>query len=287
MGFSEELKLNVTRKAHFSCCLCHSIGVEIHHIIPQSEGGLDIEDNAAPLCPSCHETYGANPQKRKFIREVREFWYEICERRFTSDQDRMDRLENFLQQITTKEDLSQAVREVLSQLSNITNNKKYLEAIPQNTNLLRREASLTNTNLSFEESNKLLNALISGIQIIKVNDRLEEIHETLAEAGENFHQTLRVLSETGVLDIDAIYDKVELFFNNVRAPITPLERYIFHLTTQYTYLIKIAASAYHSISFITTIFDEYNKNPDNSVMEILSSTNQVVSEKSLVIKRKK
>jgi 5-methylcytosine-specific restriction endonuclease McrA len=54
------------------------MGVEVHHIIPQEEGGSDREENAAPLCLSCHETYGASSQKREFIREARDLWYEIC-----------------------------------------------------------------------------------------------------------------------------------------------------------------------------------------------------------------
>ncbi len=82
MSFPEPLKLKVRQRAHFRCCLCHALGIEIHHIIPQSEGGPDLETNAAPLCPSCHDTYGANPAKRKFIREARDFWHELCERRF-------------------------------------------------------------------------------------------------------------------------------------------------------------------------------------------------------------
>jgi 5-methylcytosine-specific restriction endonuclease McrA len=53
MAFTETLKLTVKRKAHFSCCLCHSLGVEVHHIVPQAEGGPDTEDNAAPLCRRC------------------------------------------------------------------------------------------------------------------------------------------------------------------------------------------------------------------------------------------
>ena len=69
VAFTELLKLSVKKRAHFSCCLCHSLGVEVHHIIPQENDGPDTEDNAAPLCPSCHEIYGANRQKRKFIRE--------------------------------------------------------------------------------------------------------------------------------------------------------------------------------------------------------------------------
>ena len=82
MSFGENIKLQVKRNSHFCCCICHSVGVEIHHIIPQSEGGDDSAENAAPLCPSCHETYGANPQKRKFIRETKDLWYELCSKQY-------------------------------------------------------------------------------------------------------------------------------------------------------------------------------------------------------------
>ena len=64
--------------------MCHDLVVHIHHIVPQAEGGSDTEDNAAPLCPSCHDKFGANPQKRKLIREMRDHWYEICEERYTA-----------------------------------------------------------------------------------------------------------------------------------------------------------------------------------------------------------
>ncbi|MGD0105543.1 MAG: HNH endonuclease signature motif containing protein [Rhodopila sp.] len=70
MAFPERLKLAVKKRADFRCCLCHTLYVEIHHITPQQEGGPDDEDNAAPLCPTCHETYGANPEKRKFIKKI-------------------------------------------------------------------------------------------------------------------------------------------------------------------------------------------------------------------------
>lgn len=105
MAFSEALKLKVKQKAHFHCCLCHSLGVEIHHIIPQSEGGSDEEDNAVPLCPTCHETYGANPEKRKFIRETRDFWYGVCQKRYAADSDRLRVIEEKLDAVATKEDL--------------------------------------------------------------------------------------------------------------------------------------------------------------------------------------
>lgn len=99
MPFTEALKAKVRRRAHLACCLCKSMGVEIHHIIPQEENGPDTEDNAAPLCPSCHELYGANPQKRKFIREARDLWYDICERRYASDPNLLADIERALKNI--------------------------------------------------------------------------------------------------------------------------------------------------------------------------------------------
>jgi len=100
VAFSEDVKLKVKRKAHFSCCLCEGLYVEIHHLVPVSEGGPDTEDNAAPLCPSCHETYGANPTKRKFITERREFWYEVCASRLYPDADRIEQLMQRLDEAT-------------------------------------------------------------------------------------------------------------------------------------------------------------------------------------------
>ena len=116
MAFSEAIKLKLKKKAHFSCCLCKALGIEIHHIIPQEEKGPDTEDNAAPLCPSCHETYGANSQKRKFIREARNFWYEICEKRYASDSDRIDEIKSLLENTISYDDLLDLKEELLSHI---------------------------------------------------------------------------------------------------------------------------------------------------------------------------
>ena len=77
--FSEAVKLEVKKKAAFRCCRCQSISVQVHHIIPQKDGGSDDIDNAAPLCSSCHDLFGANPIKRKEIRQMRDWWYERVE----------------------------------------------------------------------------------------------------------------------------------------------------------------------------------------------------------------
>jgi 5-methylcytosine-specific restriction protein A len=52
------------RKANGTCQLCNGPApfstrdgepfLEIHHIVPLAEGGLDIVDNVAALCPNCH-----------------------------------------------------------------------------------------------------------------------------------------------------------------------------------------------------------------------------------------
>jgi len=117
MPFSEDLKVKVKKQSHFACCLCHAIGVEIHHIVPQNEGGEDTENNAAPLCPSCHEIYGANPQKRKFITEARDFWYETCAKRYTSDASVLSDIANRLDQSVTKADFQAAMDSMAALLS--------------------------------------------------------------------------------------------------------------------------------------------------------------------------
>jgi hypothetical protein len=84
MPFPEPIKLEAKRKAHFACVICRQPFVEVHHIIPQAVGGPDTLDNAAPLCAGCHSYYGGNPDKRKQIKEMRDFWYDLCATRYTN-----------------------------------------------------------------------------------------------------------------------------------------------------------------------------------------------------------
>nr|WP_308742914.1 HNH endonuclease signature motif containing protein [uncultured Anaerocolumna sp.] len=85
MAFSERVKKEVRKKACCRCIICHKPFVEIHHIIPLTEGGSDNIENAAPLCAYCHDIFGNNPNKRKQIQEMRDIWYEIIERRYKGD----------------------------------------------------------------------------------------------------------------------------------------------------------------------------------------------------------
>jgi len=67
MPFSEKVKLEVKERSAFRCCRCQNISIDIHHIIPENNGGSDEIDNAAPLCQNCHSQFGDNPSKRKEI----------------------------------------------------------------------------------------------------------------------------------------------------------------------------------------------------------------------------
>lgn len=109
MPFSETQKLRTRRRAHFRCCMCQANVVEVHHIIPQVEGGDDSDENAAPLCPTCHDIYGANPVHRKRIREMRDLWYELCDKRYTGEDSRLDDMQEFLETLASKSDLNDAI----------------------------------------------------------------------------------------------------------------------------------------------------------------------------------
>lgn len=81
MAFSGKTKLLARIKAAFRCCICHDPFVEVHHIIPQANGGDDSLNNAAPLCSSCHDLYGGNPEKQRIIRQMRDHWWKTMEER--------------------------------------------------------------------------------------------------------------------------------------------------------------------------------------------------------------
>jgi hypothetical protein len=81
MPFSERVKRSAKSKSAFRCCACHVPSVEVHHLVPEAEGGSSDLSNAAPLCASCHDLYGGNPEKRKILTQMRDSWWEIMEER--------------------------------------------------------------------------------------------------------------------------------------------------------------------------------------------------------------
>ena len=114
MPFSEQLKRDVRNKSHQRCCICHAWDVEVHHILPQEQDGPDTADNAAPLCGTCHNQFGGNPDKRKAIRESRDLWYDICANRYVSDATQLDEIKQELALVqSTNEKVLQAVKDAV------------------------------------------------------------------------------------------------------------------------------------------------------------------------------
>jgi hypothetical protein len=93
MSFGEKLKKGVRQRAAYRCCRCQKVGIQVHHIIPQERGGEDTFENAAPLCAGCHDDFGGNPEKRKGITEMRDWWYEQVESHFFGPNPSSEKLE--------------------------------------------------------------------------------------------------------------------------------------------------------------------------------------------------
>ena len=127
MDFTEQIKREVKEKAAFRCCRCQNIGIHVHHILPQNSGGSCDIDNAAPLCPSCHDYYGSNPDKRKEIGQMRDWWYEQAKKQFPDNrqlsrlEDINTKLDKLQQNQITLDDFKQELKEFANEaINNVT-----------------------------------------------------------------------------------------------------------------------------------------------------------------------
>ena len=142
MPFSETLKLQVKKMAAFQCCRCREIGVDIHHIIPQAQGGSDDIDNAAPLCQNCHDRFGANAEKRKEIRQMRDWWYDVVKEKYHSDQPQFEKINETLLKIQQKQTQTASKTEVAELRKELAEEIRALRPIQE-----RAVEDITNTPL--------------------------------------------------------------------------------------------------------------------------------------------
>lgn len=119
MPFSEAIKKKVRQKAAFRCCRCQNIGVQVHHIIPEKYAGLDTIENAAPLCANCHTAFGDNPEKRKEITEMRDWWYEQVKIQFSSPDPSTDLLEEINSRLENLQTNHAEMKELKSVLKSV------------------------------------------------------------------------------------------------------------------------------------------------------------------------
>lgn len=91
MGFSKIIKQQAMIASARHCCVCHrykGVKIEVHHITPEADGGVNAFENAIPLCFDCHSDAGhfndRHPKGTKFSKQEllksREAWYEFIKK---------------------------------------------------------------------------------------------------------------------------------------------------------------------------------------------------------------
>jgi hypothetical protein len=276
MPFSEALKLRVKRRAHFSCCLCHALGVEVHHVIPEAEGGPDTENNAAPLCPSCHETYGANPQKRKFIRESREFWFEVCEKRFASDADRLKRIENLVERTASIDDLTEGIERILdlqrlidSKISLISDRELYAQQIDEMRQRIREiERELQVKAYTLEQLQKR-NAVAQLGAEIAIEMARNRANHRLDEATAAFSNAAYFLIGNGEPNLEACLATLQAGFAGSSIPKDPTLMLLYHLTVQLRCAVQLSTAMHISSSVVSTLLEEYDRDPNRTTSDLV------------------
>ena len=164
MAFSEKIKIEVKRRSAFQCCRCRTIGVQIHHII---QGGSDTIDNAAPLCPNCHDYFGQNPVKRKEIKQMRDWWYEVCDEKYSESKmlDELKKINDKIEQLESmdkKEAKEELKNKILEELR--TQTKK--EGVNNIANLLDRKSK------NLATATRLGNGVYADFQCKKCGKRI-------------------------------------------------------------------------------------------------------------------
>ncbi len=90
MPFLKKTKEEVLVKSNRCCCVCNEFcgrNCEVHHIIPEAEGGSSDIENAIVLCQKCHAEAGhystKHPKGNKYspseIKKYRDNWWEWVE----------------------------------------------------------------------------------------------------------------------------------------------------------------------------------------------------------------
>ncbi|MCX5699465.1 MAG: HNH endonuclease signature motif containing protein [Candidatus Omnitrophica bacterium] len=196
MSFSENIKLQVKEKAAFRCCRCQNIGIDVHHITPEKDDGLDDISNAAPLCQNCHDQFGDNPSKRKEMVQMRDWWYKKCEIKYSA-QDVM------------------LMREMVSKLEEIKHGSQ--SGINELKQILRNIHNKTTDKvidkLSRETADATASAIVNSIDAIELSQKpffyvyyLEEDYSyQTSMKGRNFKNKWFTLEEDGKMTIKKGY----------------------------------------------------------------------------------
>src|SRR2546425_1167678 len=101
MPFPQSVREQALVDAARHCCVCHhskSVKVEVHHIVPESQGGANEIENAITLCFDCHADAGhynpSHPRGTKFspseLRRHRDEWHFMVRQHAIQSPDAVD-----------------------------------------------------------------------------------------------------------------------------------------------------------------------------------------------------
>jgi hypothetical protein len=76
---SDRLRRMMLEESRNRCCICHEYGeVDVHHMVPQAEGGQTIYDNLIVVCPSCHRMCHASCLPARRLQAIKDAWLHYC-----------------------------------------------------------------------------------------------------------------------------------------------------------------------------------------------------------------
>lgn len=73
----KEIENRIKQKSNYKCVICHKH--DCNSYVLEEEKGL-VEDNMIPLCCFCAHKYLGNPDIRKQLKQMRDYWYEQVEK---------------------------------------------------------------------------------------------------------------------------------------------------------------------------------------------------------------
>ena len=90
MPFPKRIREDALVRSRRYCCVCHEHAgrdAEVHHIVPEADGGFNDLENAIVLCFKCHSEAGhynpRHPRGTKYsvteLKRHRDKWWKYCE----------------------------------------------------------------------------------------------------------------------------------------------------------------------------------------------------------------
>lgn len=200
MGFSSDIKIRARIAAASCCCVCHKrkgSKIEIHHIIPEADGGPNTYENAIPLCFDCHCDAGhynpRHPKGTKYSPKelilARDDWYlKVSENKIEGSYNSSNIIKEFIGGERNKENFVYTLHHILDLsvdlLSRYLHNSNITDYSWNNLDIIIRQlTNLPDSNIESLQSNKLTGGYENILLSTQPNMKNEYVKRNLESAG--------------------------------------------------------------------------------------------------------